>query len=803
MTVATEIDRTVADDPHPIYSMIGRPPSNLIHVVRHDGRFRWIKTQEAANAPCKHLPCDRLGVILYDYTTGESLGVGIDIDGASHGKGLSADQLSEVDSRQPEYVSLGVTSTSGTGRHKFILWTAPIICTLEEHRNLCQRAAIEYERLLNLPYGVVDVPTNPLWTYAVDKGEGAFVGTPTAGRLDPTTLPPLPQLPGRQGEPPPELNDAGRELMEFAKGTPFACQWDDNIKAIKVHKGLLVLLQKHYPGLFVTDSRCTDPSTANCWLRWNEGGWWDVYCWGGETTWEKTANGFLHATFGKPSTFQAANAKGMAESSHCYRYSTPDDAIDAVRQITGKAPVIPDSLRTAGRQFDVARKGTVIQLRAHKSHPAEPCPEGWSTANRFFWFGSDSAPPDAIVAKVKQQFWQTCQSRTLTGIYRYTGSGRPIAHSRQEAYSVARSLVGPDGTALIDEATAKPVELICEAFAPTLQPGRLNVGPYFVVDESPGRCDTWLMMLLRLGDSLTPALIDPQAPWAEWCRKHRITSGGRYLLWWVSYLIQHPRQRLPILAFVGEPDDGKSTFGDALSELWCDDGTSDVGELLRTKSQFTGPIAQSVLGRIEDCDISKREHLLRLLPLVTAPKLLCEFKGRTPFFVPNQLHIVVTTNRPGDIPVHDGDCRFVVIQTVSLGDDKDVEYPNRLKAERAAFLHMVKRVKLPTGSQRYSRLALPDVSTAAKEDVVDGNRIQCEVFADECLTTEGATRKDRISNQQLYDLYREWCVSGCRSPECSDSRDLASQLGAWLTARGIQLYRTATERGREGIKVRT
>ena len=153
----------------------------------------------------------------------------------------------------------------------------------------------------------------------------------------------------------------------------------------------------------------------------------------------------------------------MAESSLCYRYSQPDQATDAIRQITGKAPTIPSTLRTPGRQYDVARKGTVIQLRCHKSHPGEQCPDGWSSANRYFWFGAESGPNQATIAKVKQQFWQTCQSRTLTGIYRYTGSGRPIAHSRQEAYSVARSLVGPDGTALIDEATAQPVELICEA----------------------------------------------------------------------------------------------------------------------------------------------------------------------------------------------------------------------------------------------------------------------------------------------------------------------------------------------------
>lgn len=799
MTTATEIDRIIASDPHPIYSLIGRQASSLIHVVRRDGRYRWVKTPEASTTPCGELPCDRLGVILYDYTTGESLGAGLDIDGASHGQGLTPEQLAEIKSRRPECVSLEVTSTSGTGLHVYILWTAPVKCSPEEHRGLCQRAGIEYERALDLPYRVVDVSRNMLWTYAVDKGPGAFVGTPTTGRLDPLTLPELPTLPGKQGEAPPELDDASRDLMARAKGTPYACSWDDQIKALKVHKGLLVELQQHYPGQLKTDSRCTDPASANCWLR-RADGHWDVYCWGGESTWTETTNGYRYTTFGKAPEFSAANKAGTPESPNCSRHTDPTTASEAVRSLTGKLVNVPDALKTPGRQFDVVNKSGVIQLRAIKSHNTEACPADWCSARGYFWIGAES--PNAVTPetlnRVQSQFYQTKQDKKLTGMFRYSGSSVPVAHTREQAYSVARTLVGDKALKMIDHVTAHPVELVCEAFAPVIQPGKLNVGPQFTVTPQKGKCDTWLRMLIRLGSSLTPALTDPTAQWAEWVRLRRMTSGGRWLLWWVAYLCQRPTQRLPIVAFVGQPDDGKSTFGDALETLWDKSGTSDAGELLRTRSQFTGNVAQSILGRIEDCDISKRDQLLRLTPWVTSPHLMAEHKHQTPFAVPNQLHLIVTSNNPDDIPIRDKDCRIVLIQTEPLGTDRDVEFADKLLRERAAFLFLAQSIKLPEGSDRYSRLAIPDILTDAKGDAAESNRTTAEVFADECLITDASSF---VSNGDLYGRYREWVSDTGRVRDCDSSQELSKALGSWFTLRGVQASRTNSERGRKGIKV--
>lgn len=800
MTTAELIDAIE----HPIYPLIDVPPHDLTHVIKGNNGYRWVRSQEALDAPCG--PWVRKGTNLYNWKTGESLGAVVDVDGGSHGGGLTPDQIGEIRLVVVGrgYVALVTTSTSGTGLHIFILWTAPVQCSPEEHRQLGKRAALMLERDAGLPYRWIDVSGNILWTAAKDAGPGAFQGTPTAGRLDPSTLPELPPVPGKQGDAPAELCEPLKLLMGQAKEMPYVIRWVQEIGAVHLHKELLSKLQKNYPGNFISDSGCTDPTTPNAWVRRNDAGYFDVWGWGRESTWDETPSGYWHTTFGKAPEFSEANKAGTPESNNSYVYSTPQPAVDAVRQLTGKLIDIPDTLKIGERRFSVVNKSGVIQLRASKCLPNEPTPEGWHNTKGYFWTGAES--PDGVseetVTKVKGQFFQTKQDRKLTGLYRYTGEGVPVVHSREQALSVARNKIGEKSLQMIDRVTANPVELVCEAFAPVIQSGKLNVGPQFTVKPQKERCDTWLRMLIRLGSSLTPALIDPQALWAEWVRRHRMMSGGRWLLWWVAYLCQRPTQRLPIVAFVGKPDDGKSTFGDALELLWDKSGTSDAGELLRTRSQFTGSVAQSVLGRIEDCDISKRDQLLRLTPWVTSPQLMAEHKHQTPFAVPNQLHLLVTTNNPDDIPIRDQDCRFVVIQTEPLGSDKDVEFANKLDRERAAFLDLVLGIKLPSGSDRYGRLALPDVVTDQKADAAESNRTTVEVFAEECLTTEGATDSDFVSNGDLYERYKEWTNANGRPRDCDSAQSLTKSLGAWFTLRGVQVARTNSQRGRKGIKVR-
>lgn|GEM_PF-5406034 len=795
-TLAHAVDHIRVTHPHPSDSLIGSA-ADFVFAIRNNKAYRWSRTAADASAPCPALQWDRIGTNLYNHATGESWGAPIDVDGASHNK-LTAAQLDEIRARLPDYVTLAVTSTSGTGLHLYVLWTAPVRATPDEHRLLGKRTALKLQADVGLAYPWIDVSTNILWTVARDKGEGAFQQLATGSRLNPATLPQIPPPSGRENDPPPDLDDASRLLMDRAKGTPYACHWVPDIGAIRLHKGLLSALQQHYPGNYQTDCPGRDPATANAWIRRTDD-YWDVYAWGDteHPVWDESPGGWMHTTFGRPPTWEAANAAGTPDSANSYRYSDPQQAVDAIRKLTGETLPLPDALQTPGRQWDVVRKGPVLQLRAHKLRTGEPCPSGWCDATKYVWTGIKPESSPAIGARVKRQFYQTRQDTKLTGLYRFNGTGRPTLHTREQAYSVARDLVGADATALIDQVTASPIELVSEAFRPILQPDKLNIGPQLAVTPAPGPCDAWMQMLLRLGDSLTPALT--AGPWADWVRQHRVTSGGRYLLLWCAWMLQQPTQRVPALAFVGPKNTGKSTLGDALTMLMDKSGASDAGELLRKGSQFTGPVALSVLGRIEDQDISGRDKRDRLTPWVTAPKLLCEFKGQTPYSVDNQLHLMMTCNSPAYVPVYDDDCRFVVVEVGTLSPaDRDSSFSSRLQAEAPAFLHWALNTQLPPA---YDRLALPAIHTDAKADLAESNQSVVERFAGEVI--EMGEPADYVSNAALYTAYREWCQRRGRPQTCDDAQALVKGLGEWFTNRGIASARTKTDRGRKGIRLQS
>jgi phage/plasmid-associated DNA primase len=337
---------------------------------------------------------------------------------------------------------------------------------------------------------------------------------------------------------------------------------------------------------------------------------------------------------------------------------------------------------------------------------------------------------------------------------------------------------------------------VSEAFAPVLLDGKLNVGTQFVAKPKAGRCDTWQTMLLRLGESLNTALNQEGAPWQRWGRENRITSGGRYLLYWCAWLLQNPKQRIPALAFVGPKNSGKSTLGDALELLFDQSGTSDAGELLRKNSQFTGNVALSVLGRIEDLDISGKDRRDRLTPWVTAPKLLCEFKGQTPYAVDNQLHLMMTANSPKYVPIYDDDCRFVLIEVESLQQsDRDNDFMQKLKREAPAFLHLALNTKLPPA---FDRLALPPVHTEAKAQLAEDNQSIAERFASETFVK---SERAFLSNAEIYDVYVKWCNENQRIALYEDSQSLIRELSEWFANRGLPAAKRQQKRGRLNLSL--
>ena len=161
MSIATQIDDARSQDPHPIDALIGSA-AEFLFVIRNGTRFRWIRSVQEANVESE-LSYDRLGTNLYNFARNESWGALIDIDGSSHAGKLTPEQLAEVELRRPDYVTLSVPSTSGTGRHWYILWDNPVPCSPDEHRELGVRTSAKLRADVDVPYEFVDTAINMLW----------------------------------------------------------------------------------------------------------------------------------------------------------------------------------------------------------------------------------------------------------------------------------------------------------------------------------------------------------------------------------------------------------------------------------------------------------------------------------------------------------------------------------------------------------------------------------------------------------------------------------------------------------------
>lgn len=238
----------------------------------------------------------------------------------------------------------------------------------------------------------------------------------------------------------------------------------------------------------------------------------------------------------------------------------------------------------------------------------------------------------------------------------------------------------------------------------------------FVREPAAGPCPTFDMVVSHLAEGLNDAVQQD-----ERCRALGITNGADWLWQWLGHLFQKPSARLPMLAFFGPKNAGKSTLWEAIGRsltrgvVWAE--TALTGS-------FTGELDSAVLCLLEEVDLGGRKGVsAKLKALTTADKISIHPKGKTPFMQENTTHWVHCANSPAYVALEYDDTRTVLIK-VEQPHQVEADVPERLRAEIPQFIHKVlnhKLVRDPT-----SRLHLPVVETNEKRRQMRGSRSELD-----------------------------------------------------------------------------
>lgn len=267
---------------------------------------------------------------------------------------------------------------------------------------------------------------------------------------------------------------------------------------------------------------------------------------------------------------------------------------------------------------------------------------------------------------------------------------------------------------------------------------------------------TWQAVMDHCGESLNEALLEN-----EWAKENGITTGGMYLKLWITSMIKYPTKSLPYLCFWGDPDCGKSTYHEAITECLIDGGHIKADTALTSQQGFNGELEGKILGIIEEVDLTKNKIAEnRVKDWVTGTELTIHRKGSTPYTTPNYTKWIQSTNERAFCPITQGDARITLMYVGPLkqiiGRD---ELRARLKKEAPDFLASILATEIPSNNDR---LVIPVIRTRDKEEAMEAKMSVLEIFLkDHCFFVPGSI----IKIADFFERFKEFMP-----PE---------QLGAW------------------------
>jgi hypothetical protein len=268
--------------------------------------------------------------------------------------------------------------------------------------------------------------------------------------------------------------------------------------------------------------------------------------------------------------------------------------------------------------------------------------------------------------------------------------------------------------------------------------------------DAPGLHPHWDMIYEHLGSSLDQVARD-----TVWCQKWGIFSGADYLRFWLAALIQDPFQPLPYLFFYGPQNSGKSMFHESAAMLLSPGSVESASGPLTNGQGFNYEIANSVIGYIEEKDLSAVNGgaYARMKEWVTARHLTITKKGETPFSQPNFLHMMQMANSPTHCSMEDGDTRIVALAVAILKHLIPKAFmEKKLREEAPYFLRTLLTINIP---ESHDRLRVPMLASQDKADLESMNQTPWESFAEEILIPCDG---ERVKFTDFYAKYQQHCT---------------------------------------------
>lgn len=744
-----------------------------------------------------------VGTTWWDWVNRESVGCGFDFDEiTSHapGTGVSDEQLEEIRERacQLDYVEV-LRSTGGKGLHLYI-WFAredrPKTQNHNEHAAIARAmlgklstdAAFDFGSHLDVcggnmwvahkkmfgteglqcvkkatvPLSNRDIPPN--WRDHLEVIGGKTTKVRVVG-VDDTgdevdDQDPLSEL--TTAHPKVPLDEIHKKIIADIEMTGSTCVWVPDHNLLQTHTRALKQVYDQWKeqghamrGFFDTFSPGTDTGKPNCFMIPKKNGAFIVFRFGKGTVehdlWNQDRQGWTWCNYNRaPDLSEAAVALGGAEleNDKGFHFESVDSAKIAVEALGSKL-MLP-----AGNTYEdraaILRKNKDGRLIVEIDRRGNDTGfDGWNGQKKNKWVKVfnilvDNKNEEDDYTRFDTLVRSCCTPSNADAGWRIKVTGGDwIKHPRENVSSVL-SYAAPPGfpiPKIMGKTILNRWIIVCKPFHEEYPGNRQwNLGaPQLVYkpaqledDEQPFH-PHWDKVLDHCGEDLDGVVRE-----SSWCRNWGIFSGRDYLLAWISCLIREPFEPLPYLFMYGPQNSGKSIFHEAIS-LLVTGGVVKADRALTNSSDFNGELANAVLGVIDEVNIANAGPSVynKIKEWTTSQYISIHAKYQQVYQQRNCLHFVQTSNYRDSCPIFPGDTRITAMYVGPLLEEIPKPILVRaLEEEAPHFMASLMGMSLPTSD---TRLRLPVLDTAGKEQAAESNKNPLEEFVSEsCFYVPGA-----------------------------------------------------------------
>ena len=738
-----------------------------------------------------------IGLTGWDFVNKCSRWVGFDFDSiVNHGEvGLTEAELQEVLNavEQLEWATI-LRSTSGLGYHVYVYLPDVKTKNHTEHAALGRALLARMSALTGHDFSSsVDVCGQILWVWSrrgkgnaqafsrVKKGRvllsdevppnwkdhiNVVAGTTRRSKMGTVPDGQLTALEMLTGQYPRLPLDSGhKELMKFLDDNNCTWWWDKDMYMLVTHTVHLAKAREELGYLGVFETKSSHSTEQNCFCFPLNNGAWVVRRYGKSVreavTWDLDSSGWTRCYFNqKPTLKTVAKLHGGQEHPKGGYHFAQAESLQAAVHALGMPLEISSaySMREARLVLNNHNKIVVEIPKAITDNPKE-LPDFIPDKNKFIkvigsLFETPEEPLPDCDDKLRHLVSVNSQNAGWVVSSQDDWREEPLAHVR--IFLDGLGMTMGETKDILGSCVANPWYLTNQPFKPEYPGGRkwnrdaarLN----YEYDKTRTNLShpTWSSILAHCGQGLDYAVKDDL-----WCKANDVETGEDYLMLWCASLFQYPERPLPYLFFFGDQNSGKSTFHEALENLF-NRGYVLAKQALTNQQGFNGELLGAVLCVVEEVDLSVASGMAynRIKEWVTNKQILIHPKGEQAFQVENSTHWIQCANSSQFCPVFKDDSRIIVIETLTLPPSKlrpRYELVEDLKAEASDFLTALMCKQVPHSR---NRLNIPVVETESKSIMISQNQDMLEAFLDqECTYCLG----NAISFKEFYEVFTRYC----------------------------------------------